>query len=217
VWDEEDLHPVQQVCAGLPHAAIQSQGLSLDHLGSAPPTFSRSTTRARNTNAGSTRSRSPPEDCTGCTLCVQCAGQGQGEPRHKVAGHVPQSPLRGPERINYQFFLDLPEVDRSTVKLDVKGTQFCSPCSSTGCCAGCGETPYIKLMTQFVRRPGAHRQRQPAARQSTAEPATTPYASGRRAAAAPGLPFAVRGPTRSSASGSAWPDRPARRHSPRTC
>ena len=63
---------------------------------------------------------------------------------------VPQPPLRERSATNYAFFLDLPEVDRTAVKLDVKGTQFLQPLFEySGACSGCGETPYVKLMTQL--------------------------------------------------------------------
>jgi hypothetical protein len=63
---------------------------------------------------------------------------------------VPQMPLREPEAANYEFFLDLPEVDRTAVKADVKGSQFLQPLFEySGACAGCGETPYVKLLTQL--------------------------------------------------------------------
>jgi hypothetical protein len=63
---------------------------------------------------------------------------------------APQMPLREPERENYDFFLDLPEVDRTAVKLDVKGSQFLQPLFEySGACEGCGETPYVKLLTQL--------------------------------------------------------------------
>ena len=63
---------------------------------------------------------------------------------------APQAPLREPERENYAFFLNLPEADRTRLKLDLKGTQFLQPLFEySGACAGCGETPYIKLMTQL--------------------------------------------------------------------
>ena len=62
----------------------------------------------------------------------------------------PQLPLREQERVNYKFFLDLPNPDRTKVKLDLKGTQFFEPLFEySGACAGCGETPYIKLLTQL--------------------------------------------------------------------
>ena len=64
--------------------------------------------------------------------------------------HGPQAPLLEQERRNYDFFLDIPEADRTTMKLDLKGTQFLEPLFEySGACAGCGETPYIKLLTQL--------------------------------------------------------------------
>ena len=91
-----------------------------------------------------------PEDCTGCTLCVEvCPAEDKKNPRQKAIDMVAQAPLRAAERDNYEFFLALPEVDRTKVPLDVKGTQFFEPLFEySGACSGCGETPYIKLLTQ---------------------------------------------------------------------
>jgi pyruvate-ferredoxin/flavodoxin oxidoreductase len=92
-----------------------------------------------------------PEDCTGCTLCVEvCPAKDKTNPKHKSLDMTPQAPLREAERENYAFFLGLPEADRTAVKLDVKGTQFLQPLFEySGACSGCGETPYLKLMTQL--------------------------------------------------------------------
>jgi pyruvate-ferredoxin/flavodoxin oxidoreductase len=92
-----------------------------------------------------------PEDCTGCTLCVAvCPAKDKANPKHKSLDMMPQRPLRESEASNYAFFLDLPEVDRRLVKHDIKGTQFLQPLFEySGACAGCGETPYIKLVTQL--------------------------------------------------------------------
>jgi pyruvate-ferredoxin/flavodoxin oxidoreductase len=71
-------------------------------------------------------------------------------PRHKALDMAPQRPLREKERENYEFFLNLPEAPRDVMKLDVKGTQFLEPLFEySGACAGCGETPYVKLLTQL--------------------------------------------------------------------
>src|SRR6266545_1914052 len=93
-----------------------------------------------------------PEDCTGCTLCVMfCPAKDKSNPKHKSIDMHPQEPLREAERENYAFFLDLPEPDRTRPRvLDVKSTQFFQPLFEySGACAGCGETPYLKLMTQL--------------------------------------------------------------------
>jgi pyruvate-ferredoxin/flavodoxin oxidoreductase len=92
-----------------------------------------------------------PEDCTGCSICVNvCPAKDKANPEHKAINMVPLTPLRELEAENYEFFLTLPEADRATAKLDVKGSQFLQPLFEySGACAGCGETPYIKLVTQL--------------------------------------------------------------------
>jgi len=92
-----------------------------------------------------------PEDCTGCRVCVEfCPAESKTQKGLKAINMAPMTPLREQERVNYEFFLDLPEADRSKVKLDVKGTQFLEPLFEfSGACTGCGETPYIKLLTQL--------------------------------------------------------------------
>jgi pyruvate-ferredoxin/flavodoxin oxidoreductase len=93
-----------------------------------------------------------PEDCTGCNLCVNvCPAKDRTNPKHKAINMEPQAPLRDNERANYDFFLNLPELDRaSVVRLDHKGSQFLEPLFEySGACNGCGETPYLKLLTQL--------------------------------------------------------------------
>src|SRR4029453_6906877 len=92
-----------------------------------------------------------PEDCTGCSLCVMmCPAKDKADPAHRAIDMAPQAPLRQAERDNYAFFLDLPEVDRTHIKPDVKSTQFLEPLfECSGPCPGCGETPYVKLLTQL--------------------------------------------------------------------
>jgi dihydroorotate dehydrogenase (fumarate) len=79
-----------------------------------------------------------------------CPAKDRGNPDHRAIDMAPQAPLRAAERENYQFFLNLPEADRTRIKLDVKHTQLLQPLFEySGACAGCGETPYVKLMTQL--------------------------------------------------------------------
>ena len=84
-------------------------------------------------------------------LCVAvCPAKDKTNPRHKALEMHPQPPLREAERSNYAFFLNLPEADRTAIKLDVKHVQLLEPLfECSGACAGCGETPYIKLVTQL--------------------------------------------------------------------
>jgi len=93
-----------------------------------------------------------PEDCTGCGACVNaCPAKDKANPTRKAINMAPQIPLRDTERENYAFFLSLPDPDRSRLRVStVKGSQLCRPLFEySGACAGCGETPYIKLLTQL--------------------------------------------------------------------
>ena len=93
-----------------------------------------------------------PEDCTGCTLCVVvCPAKDKSNPKHKSLDMHPQRPLREPEARELRVLpRRCPEVDRGKVKVDVKGSQFFQPLFEfSGACAACGETPYVKLMTQL--------------------------------------------------------------------
>jgi ferredoxin len=103
-----------------------------------------------------------PEDCTGCNLCVNvCPAKDKAEPKRKAINMQPQLADVERERANYDFFLDdLPRRPHGVTRIDVKGSQFFEPLFEyNGACAGCGETPYVKLLTPAVRRPGDHRQR----------------------------------------------------------
>jgi pyruvate-ferredoxin/flavodoxin oxidoreductase len=92
-----------------------------------------------------------PDDCTGCGLCVEvCPAKDRANPRHKAIDMAPQLPIAEPERENYAFFLALPEPDRTVAHRDVKGSQLLEPLFEySGACAGCGETSYVKLLTQL--------------------------------------------------------------------
>ncbi|MCF8253835.1 MAG: pyruvate:ferredoxin (flavodoxin) oxidoreductase [Bacteroidia bacterium] len=92
------------------------------------------------------------EDCTGCTLCVEfCPITSKTDPNHKAINMVDKTELQAKEIKNWEYFLALPDLDRSRVnKNTIKGSQFFQPLFEfSGACAGCGETPYIKLLTQL--------------------------------------------------------------------
>jgi pyruvate-ferredoxin/flavodoxin oxidoreductase len=92
-----------------------------------------------------------PDDCTGCGLCVEiCPAESKTEKGKRAINMKDAMPLKPQERENFAFFLSLPDPDRTKVKLDVKGTQFLTPLFEfSGACTGCGETPYVKLLTQL--------------------------------------------------------------------
>jgi pyruvate-ferredoxin/flavodoxin oxidoreductase len=93
-----------------------------------------------------------PDDCTGCNLCVHvCPAKNKKETRLKAINMTPVADIRGRERENYKFFLDIPEVDRRKIRVaTIKGSQLLEPLFEySGACSGCGETPYLKLLTQM--------------------------------------------------------------------
>jgi len=151
VWDEELCIQCNKCALVCPHAAIRAKVYEPQLLEGAPSTFKAVDYKAKDFAGQKYTIQVAPEDCTGCTLCVKvCPARDKSNPKHKALDMAPQMPLREPERVNYDFFLSLPEVDRTKVKIDVKGSQFFQPLFEySGACEGCGETPYVKLLTQL--------------------------------------------------------------------
>jgi pyruvate-ferredoxin/flavodoxin oxidoreductase len=135
-----------------PHAAIRAKAYEESELGAAPESFLSAEYRAPDLKGLRYTIQVAPEDCTGCHLCVEvCPAKDKANPRRKAINMEPQRPVRERERENYSFFLDLPEIDRTRIqRLDAKGSQFFQPLFEySGACAGCGETPYVKLLSQL--------------------------------------------------------------------
>ncbi|MFL5424006.1 MAG: pyruvate:ferredoxin (flavodoxin) oxidoreductase [Myxococcales bacterium] len=151
VWDEALCIQCNKCAMVCPHAAIRAKIFDPAALAFAPDTFQAVDFKSKDLKGHKYRIQVAPEDCTGCTLCVMvCPAKDKANPRHKAIDMKPQIALREQEARNYEFFLGLPEGDRTKLPLDVKHTQFLQPLFEySGACAGCGETPYVKLMTQL--------------------------------------------------------------------
>ncbi len=151
VWDPDVCIQCNKCSLVCPHGTIRAKVYPEEALAGAPSTFKSTAYKAKDFKGQMYTVQVAPEDCTGCTMCAQmCPGKDKSNPRHKAIMMSPQRPLRDAERENYDFFLSLPEVDRSKVRLDVKGSQLLQPLFEySGACAGCGETPYVKLVTQL--------------------------------------------------------------------
>ena len=151
VWDAAICIQCNKCVMVCPHAAIRAKVFDPPRLEGAPASFKSVDYQGNEWKGQQYALQVAPEDCTGCQLCVMvCPVKDKSNPRHKAIDMKPQLPLREQERTNFDFFLQLPEADRTKVKLDVKGVQFLQPLFEySGACAGCGETPYIKLMTQL--------------------------------------------------------------------
>ncbi|MDE3083609.1 MAG: pyruvate:ferredoxin (flavodoxin) oxidoreductase, partial [Verrucomicrobiota bacterium] len=136
-----------------PHAAIRAKFFDPAALAGAPSDFLSVPFRSNEIRGQRYTIQVAPEDCTGCSLCVHvCPAKDKTNPSHKAIDMAAQPPRLAAERANWNFFLQLPDPDRT--KLDtatVKSTQFMAPLFEfSGACAGCGETPYLKLLTQLV-------------------------------------------------------------------
>ncbi len=147
-WDPAACIQCGNCLAICPHAAIRMKVYEEADLAGAPETFKSTDAKALTKPFGSKVTiQVAPEDCMGCELCVvQCPMKAKG-----ALKMVEQIPLRKTEAANWKFFLGLPEVD--PVKLDTKkllDSQLKRPLFEfSGACAGCGETPYVKLLTQI--------------------------------------------------------------------
>lgn len=135
-----------------PHATIRIKVYDPSYLEKAPQSFKSMDYIAPEYKGMKYTIQVAPEDCTGCALCVEaCPAKDKKNPERKALRMEPQIPLREQERENWEFFLKIPDIDRSKVKINtVKGSQFLRPLFEfSGACAGCGETPYVKLLTQL--------------------------------------------------------------------
>ena len=134
-----------------PHAAIRAKFYPADQLANAPATFKSTAFRSQEWKDSKYSLQVAPEDCTGCTLCVAvCPVKSKTDPKQKAINMMPMPALRQQEKVNFEFFLNLPAPDRTCLAMDVKGTQFREPLFEySGACSGCGETPYVKLLTQL--------------------------------------------------------------------
>jgi pyruvate-ferredoxin/flavodoxin oxidoreductase len=152
VWDDEVCIQCAKCSMVCPHAAIRVKIYDPKLLEKAPSTFKSTKYKGPEYPGTVVTYQVAPEDCTGCGLCVDiCPAKSKTEVKHKAINMAPQPAIRASERENYAFFLDLPEMDRGKVKVDsIKGSQLLVPLFEySGACAGCGETPYLKLLSQL--------------------------------------------------------------------
>jgi pyruvate-ferredoxin/flavodoxin oxidoreductase len=152
VWDESLCIQCGKCVLVCPHAVIRAKVYDSSLLGGAPETFKHVKPKWREFESMQYTLQVAPEDCTGCKLCVEvCPAKSKSEVKHKALNMVAQDPLRKPESLNWGFFLGLPEFDRNRLSHgQVKDSQLLEPLFEfSGACAGCGETPYIKLLTQL--------------------------------------------------------------------
>jgi pyruvate-ferredoxin/flavodoxin oxidoreductase len=151
-WDEALCIQCGKCVLVCPHAVIRSKVYGPDALAGAPAGFKSAPAKWREFGDARYSLQVSPEDCTGCGLCVEiCPAKSKSEVRHKAIDMVPARPLHDAEVANWDFFLSLPTPERGPLNPAlVKDVQLLEPLFEfSGACAGCGETPYLKAMSQL--------------------------------------------------------------------
>jgi pyruvate-ferredoxin/flavodoxin oxidoreductase len=151
VWNDAFCIQCNKCTFVCPHAAIRVKAIEASLLVDAPETFKAVDYRGAEFDGMKYSIQVAPEDCTGCDLCVQVCPAKDKTTGVRALVMSPLPALLEQERVNFAFFLSLPEPDRTRIKANsVKGSQFLQPLFEfSGACAGCGETPYLKLTTQL--------------------------------------------------------------------
>jgi pyruvate-ferredoxin/flavodoxin oxidoreductase len=152
VWDEKTCIQCLKCVAICPHATIRAKVYDAAELKNAPATFKSTDARVPEFKGLKFSLQIAAEDCTGCRICVEvCPAKNKSEAKLKAINMQPQAPLRAAEHDNWNYFLTLPEFDRRKIKTaTLRQQQILQPLFEfSGACAGCGETPYIKMLSQL--------------------------------------------------------------------
>ncbi len=152
IWDESICIDCAKCALVCPHAAIRMKVYEPSALAGAPAGFKSKEWRAKDLPGMLMTIQVSPDDCTGCRICIEtCPAKDKKQPEHKSLDSLPKPDHVDAERERWEYFLTIPEIDRALVQPGtVKGSQMLQPLFEfSGACAGCGETPYLKLLTQL--------------------------------------------------------------------
>jgi pyruvate-ferredoxin/flavodoxin oxidoreductase len=153
VWETDLCIQCGKCVMVCPHAVIRHKVYDEKLLGGAPETFKHMPSKFKEFSQGMAYTvQVAPEDCTGCTLCVEvCPAKDKSQVGRKALNMVPQPALREQEAKNWDFFMSIPDLDRKLINpATIKNSQLLRPLFEfSGACAGCGETPYVKLVSQL--------------------------------------------------------------------
>jgi pyruvate-ferredoxin/flavodoxin oxidoreductase len=151
-WDPEVCIQCNKCAMVCPHGTIRMKVYDKEYADKAPSTFKFTEAKGKEFADKVYSLQVAVEDCTGCELCVEvCPAKNKSEVKLKAINMVEQDPIRETEKANWDYFLSIPEYDRKEVKVDsIKGSQLLQPLFEfSGACSGCGETPYVKLVSQL--------------------------------------------------------------------
>ncbi len=152
IWDPAICIDCAKCALVCPHAAIRMKVFEPSAAEGGPVAFQTKEWRDREHPGRVMTIQVAPDDCTGCGVCVDvCPARSKTEVKHKAIDMLPKEEHLEVERANWDFFLTIPDPDRHEVRADtVKGSQQLRPLFEfSGACAGCGETPYLKVLTQL--------------------------------------------------------------------
>jgi len=152
IWKPDLCTQCNHCVAACPHSAIRAKVVQPEFMEDAPSALQSLDVKSRDMRGQKYVLQVAPEDCTGCNLCVEvCPAKDRQDPSIKAINMADRIEHLEEERANYDFFLKLPEIDKTTLeRIDIRTSQLITPLFEySGACSGCGETPYIKLLTQL--------------------------------------------------------------------
>ena len=152
IWKPSLCTQCNYCVAACPHSAIRAKVAQPDQFDGSPETLQRLPVKARDMKGMDYVLQVAPEDCTGCNLCYEvCPAKDRENPEIRAINMQPRLEHLAEEKNNFNFFLQLPDTSVSQLeRIDIRTSQFVTPLFEySGACAGCGETPYIKLLTQL--------------------------------------------------------------------
>ncbi|QOL13405.1 pyruvate:ferredoxin (flavodoxin) oxidoreductase [Dickeya dianthicola] len=152
LWKPELCTQCNHCVAACPHSAIRAKVVPAEAMAGAPASLQTLDVKARDMRGQKYVLQVAPEDCTGCNLCVEvCPAKDRQNPQIKAINMESRLDHVATEKTHYDFFLKLPEIDRNKLeRIDIRTSQLIMPLFEySGACSGCGETPYIKLLTQL--------------------------------------------------------------------
>ncbi|WP_413724536.1 pyruvate:ferredoxin (flavodoxin) oxidoreductase [Sodalis sp. RH16] len=152
LWKPELCTQCNHCVAACPHSAIRAKVVSPESMSAAPAGLASLEVKSRDMRGQKYVLQVAPEDCTGCNLCVEvCPAKDRQNPDIKAINMASRLEHVEEEKIHYDFFLNLPEMKPEQLeRIDIRTSQLITPLFEySGACSGCGETPYIKLLTQL--------------------------------------------------------------------